>query len=52
MFIKKNIAEFQTSIGTANEAKELATEAKNTADSVAWVNKYRTLIEKLAAETV
>lgn len=50
--MKKTIAEFQTSIGTANEAKELATEAKNTADSVAWVNKYRTLIEKLAAETV
>lgn len=57
--MKKTIAEFQTSIGTANEAKEIATEAKNTAieaknavDGVAWINKYKTLIEKLAAETV
>lgn len=48
--MKKTIAEFQTSIGTANEAKEIATEAKNTADSVAWVNKYKVLIEKLANE--
>ena len=50
--MKKTIAEFQTSIGTANEAKEIALDAKNTVDSVAWVNKYKTLIEKLAAETV
>ena len=50
--MKKTIAEFQTSIGTANEAKEIALDAKNTVDSVAWVNKYKTLIEKLAAEAV
>lgn len=57
--MKKTIAEFQVSIGTANQAKEIATEAKAAAEQVTadvavltWINNYRTLIEKLAAEQV